>query len=317
MKMNNRLSVFDLFNNVEGKTLAEVFETEGLYYVVAKAPLYFSPDDTGYVLNPFDMQTFRMDNNAPLGIVKDRYGIVQLEDAFGMVDDLVAEGACIMRAGPVNRGERYYFLLRGRDEIVLPAGQKLVSLISLANSFDRSGSMTAQINVYDTASKAVLTTGAALKIRHTKHVKRRLLYAKKILGRTSETWARFEGFFKEASRFNLTEEQANEYFLAMIPDSEDSKKPANIRERIYKLYKGDGIVSKMPSAHNTLWGAYMAIVEDAEYNRGIRNSKIKSADAAQIHSVLEGNAAMVKTKAYLMAYRMMEAAGNNLERLSA
>ncbi|MFN9898132.1 MAG: alpha/beta hydrolase, partial [bacterium] len=71
----------------EAMTSEQVVELANLNYEVAKTPIYINPpvgdgeESTNVELPNID-DTYRLDTKAPLGLVSERYEIVQNKDAF-------------------------------------------------------------------------------------------------------------------------------------------------------------------------------------------------------------------------------------------
>ena len=88
------------------------------------------------------MANVREDTNEVLGVVSDKYRIIQNEDAFKFADDLVGvrEGEAIYEtAGSLFNGRRVFMLLNLPAEKIL--GDEVNKYLCLSNSHDGSGAM--------------------------------------------------------------------------------------------------------------------------------------------------------------------------------
>ena len=105
----------------------------GLDWDVRQAPVQsFEPFPTiadGYKMN------IRNDNGMPLGIVKERYRVVQNLDAFAFMDSLVQEGVSFIQAGQFQGGRKVWLLARLPDPYTV-VGDDVQPYIIFINSHD-------------------------------------------------------------------------------------------------------------------------------------------------------------------------------------
>ena len=134
------------------------------------------------------MATMRMDNNYPLGIVSDNYGIVQNADAFKFIDQLVGgnldgqhERPVIDAAGILGNGERIFVTAKFPEQIRLAHGDNdNVSLyVVFTTSHDGSGAVNAMVTPVrvvcnNTLNIALRDHNGKLSFRHTSGVMSRL-----------------------------------------------------------------------------------------------------------------------------------------------
>ena len=79
----------------------------------------------------------RSTDHAPLGIVSDRYKVVQNEDAFQFTDDLLGEGVTYETAGALQGGRKVWLLARMPQRYVI-AGDEITPYMVFMNSHDGS-----------------------------------------------------------------------------------------------------------------------------------------------------------------------------------
>lgn len=316
-----RESVFDQLNDISGLTYEEALNKAELTYQVGKAPLFWenkveiegADPYVSFESSPQHAQIIRLDRREPLGVTKNDYGIVQVDEAYSIVSDLVTDGYPMLRGGYTGAGERTYMVLKGKDEISLYDEEKIFCTIVVTNAYDGTESLTARIAAFNTATQVLMTTGDLVKLRHSKHVLKRLSDKRKILKKASESWTEFKNAYDKLTRVQIKDDQAKIYFLALLPEKDDestNQRGANIRERMFKLYSGEGMGSKLPCAKGTLWGAYMAAIEDCEYHRVVRKSKLRDSRSQEIYSRIQGPMAMQKASAYGMALTMADRFGS-------
>ena len=86
----------------------EALELSGLNWTVVQRPIMTSTYDLipGYKANT------RSSDHATLGIVTDRYQVVQNSEAFQFTDDLLGEGVTYETAGSLQSGRKVWLLAR-------------------------------------------------------------------------------------------------------------------------------------------------------------------------------------------------------------
>ena len=82
----------------------------------------------------------RDDNGSLLGIVSDRYKVVQNKDAFEFTDALLNHGVKYETAGSLNGGRRIWLLAKLPDEYYL-AEEKVDPYVVFSNCHDGSGAI--------------------------------------------------------------------------------------------------------------------------------------------------------------------------------
>ena len=134
------------------------------------------------------MATMRLDHNETLGLVSDKYGIVQNEDAFKFVD-LFCSGQFAERdntpvietCGVLGKGERVFVTAKFPEKIVLDAKRDdLVDMyMTFTTSHDGTGAVRAMVTPVRVVCNNTLTMALSHNIgrvsfRHTSNVMNRL-----------------------------------------------------------------------------------------------------------------------------------------------
>lgn len=128
--------------------------------------------------------TMRMDENKPLGVVTDAYGVVQNSEAFSFIDTLCSGGSgapVIESAGVLGNGERVFVTAKFAEDIILDnKGDDRVELYMVfTTSHDGMGSvkcMCTPVRVVcnNTLNSALQNNVGCLSLRHSTHVTQRL-----------------------------------------------------------------------------------------------------------------------------------------------
>ena len=92
----------------EAPTSADALIYAGLDWEIIQKDVY---TEDGSLIAGCKVNTRSIDN-APLGIVSDRYKVVQNEDAFQFTDDLLGAGVTYETAGALQGGRKVWMLAR-------------------------------------------------------------------------------------------------------------------------------------------------------------------------------------------------------------
>ena len=111
----------------------EALELAGLDWQVESRYIYSS---TGAMI-PGYRANVRSTDDAVLGVVSDRYRIVQNEEAFQFTDDLLGEGVTYETAGSLQGGKKVWMLARLPRKYLI-AGDQVVPYLVIFNSHDGS-----------------------------------------------------------------------------------------------------------------------------------------------------------------------------------
>ena len=117
----------------EAPTSADALIYAGLDWEVVQKNVYTENGSLipGYRVN------LRSTDNAALGIVSDRYKVVQNEDAFQFTDDLLGAGVTYETAGALQGGRKVWMLARMPHRYII-AGDEIAPYLVVMNSHDGS-----------------------------------------------------------------------------------------------------------------------------------------------------------------------------------
>ena len=123
----------------EAPTSADAIRIAGLDWEVAPKPIYdeFGRELPGYKVN------IRTSDNTALGIVTDRYKIVQNSEAFAFTDELLGHGVKYETAGSLASGKRIWMLARMENTTL--AEENIDPFLIFTNSHDGTGAIRVAI----------------------------------------------------------------------------------------------------------------------------------------------------------------------------
>ena len=120
-----------------------------------------------------------------LGVVSDRYRIVQNEEAFQFTDDLLGEGVTYETAGSLQGGKKVWMLARLPRKYLI-AGDQVVPYLVIFNSHDGSSGVKVamtpiRVVCQNTLNLALNTAKRSWTARHTENVLLRVQDARETL----------------------------------------------------------------------------------------------------------------------------------------
>lgn len=114
----------------------EALEKSGLNWTVTQRPIMTSDFKSipGYKAN------VRQTDDTVLGVVTDRYKVVQNHEAFAFTDSLLGEGVKYETAGSLNGGRKIWLLAKLPDKYIME-GERIEPYIVFSSSHDGNGSI--------------------------------------------------------------------------------------------------------------------------------------------------------------------------------
>lgn len=202
---------------MEAPTSAEALTLAGLdWRVIQKA---IETEDGTPI--PSFKANIRDSDEKVLGVVTDRYRVVQNTDAFSFTDELLGEGITYETAGSLQEGRRTWLLARLPQRYII-SGDEITPFLVFMNSHDGTGSIKAAITpvrvvCQNTLNLALSTAKRYWSTNHTGDIlgkisdaKNTLLYADKYMGELGKT-------IDHLNRTKLTDRQVYEYIDALFP----------------------------------------------------------------------------------------------------
>jgi len=230
-----------------------------------------------------------------LGVVGQRYHVLQNEDLFSFGDNILDGGGRWETAGAI-RGGRVVFgsLALERETILDPNGvaDKVKTYLLINTSHD--GSIAIQASITPVRVVCANTLNLALnrtrkkdgvkqsfKIRHTQTANGKVQIARETLGLANAYMDAFDVMAKAMIEKEVTAQQFNDIVLAAYPKPENDKKIAltkwtNKIDTINDIYTGEfnGMIA------GNAWGAFNALTERLDWYRSARGGNTESILAA-------------------------------------
>lgn len=300
---------------VDGNNVDEWRVAAGLNWDAEKRQAYYSRTVDGKrIPTPIDDRyaLVRTDTQAALGVVSDRYQVVQPRDVLEFYRDLVADyGWQIETAGSLLDGRRIWALARTGAETRIAGVDVVKAYCLLATSFDGSLATQAQFtsvrvvcnNTLQLARKT--DSAGAVKVRHS--AKFDSLSVKTDLGIAGDVWTAFEDRAAALSEHKVTDAEVTRFFEKVLgPEcyvaGREDRGPSPKLKAIIAGYLG-GQGADLRSARGTAWGLVNAVTEYADHT-----ARTRGGDGSQrLNSAWFGAGATLKAAAWEAAGELLAA----------
>lgn len=226
---------------MEAPSSEDALKLAGLDWNVVQEPIYtnFNELIEGYKANVRDS------DRKVLGVVSDRYKVVQNVDAFSFTDELLGKGVRYETAGSLQEGKKVWLLARLPREYII-AGERISPYLVFSNTHDGSGSVKVAITPVrvvcnNTLNLALDTAKRSFSMIHTGNIQDKIQEAKDTLS-LAENYMDCLGIeFEKLRRQKLSDEQVKEYVELLLPMEKDStptqsKNILRLREDMMKRY---------------------------------------------------------------------------------
>ena len=213
-------------------TSADALVYAGLNWAVEQKNVY-AEDGTrisGYKAN------VRNTDNVTLGIVSDRYKVVQNEDAFQFTNELLDSGVTYETAGALQGGRKVWMLARMPHRYII-AGDEIAPYLVVMNSHDGSSGIKVamtpiRVVCQNTLNLALHSAKRIWTTKHTENVMSRVHEARETL-MLAETYMGELGRGIDAlSQIRLSDRKAMEFMQEFFPvtnDMPDVQRKNNLR----------------------------------------------------------------------------------------
>ena len=220
---------------------ADALRLAGLDWKVVQEPIYTNYNEpvSGYRANVRDS------DRKVLGVVSDRYKVVQNNDAFSFTDELLGKGVRYETAGSLQEGKKVWLLARLPREYII-AGERISPYLVFSNTHDGSGSVKVAITPVrvvcnNTLNLALSTARRSFSMIHTGNIRDKIQEAKDTLFMAEEYMDCLGIEFERLRRQKVTDSQVKEYIEQLLPMEKEptpvqGKNIIRLRKDLMKRY---------------------------------------------------------------------------------
>lgn len=225
----------------DAPTSADAIRLAGIDWTVVQEPIYtnFNKMVEGYRAN------VRSSDRKVLGVVSDRYKVVQNVEAFSFTDELLGSGVRYETAGSLQEGKKVWLLARLPREYIV-AGERISPYLVFSNTHDGSGSVRVAISPVrvvcnNTLNLALNTAKRSFSMIHTGNIQDKIQEAKNTLFMAEEYMECLGVEFEQLRKQKVTDAQVKEYVEQLLPLEKEPtpiqrKNTARLRQDMMKRY---------------------------------------------------------------------------------
>ncbi len=213
----------------------------GLDWDVIQKPIFTSTGEEigGYKAN------VRSTDNCILGVVSDKYKVVQNKEAFSFTDTLLGEGVRYETAGSLQGGKKVWLLARLPREYII-SGERISPYLVFSTSHDGSGAVKVAITPIrvvcnNTLNLALNTASRSFSMMHTSSVQSKIQEAHDALFRAEDYMEKLGNEIERLKEIKMSDDQVNEYIEVLLPLDMDAtpiqvKNAFKLRDDIRERY---------------------------------------------------------------------------------
>ena len=205
----------------EAPNSKDALRLAGLNWKVLQEPVYTENEELiqGYKANVRDT------DRKVLGVVTDRYKVIQNEEAFAFTDTLLGEGVRYETAGSLQEGRRVWMLARLPREFII-GGERISPYMVFSNTHDGSGAVKTALTPIrvvcnNTLNLALRTAKRSWSMIHTGDISGKIEEAKNTLLLADEYMTALGQEFEDLRKIKLSEKQVLDYIKILLPMEEN------------------------------------------------------------------------------------------------
>lgn len=213
---------------INAPTSKEALGLAGLDWQVVQEPIYTETEELieGYKANVRDS------DRRVLGVVTDRYKVIQNEDAFAFTDALLGEGVRYETAGSLQGGKKVWLLAHMPHEYII-SGERISPYLVFSNTHDGSGAIKVALTPIrvvcnNTLNLALNTAKRSWSMIHTGDIKGKMEEAKNTLFMAEHYMDALGKEFETLRMISMSDNKVMEYIDELLPVDE-SATPQQIR----------------------------------------------------------------------------------------
>lgn len=214
---------------MEAPSSADALRLAGLDWKVVQESVYTANGERvpGFYAN------IRDKDRRTLGVVSDRYKVVQNEEAFAFTDALLGAGVRYETAGSLQNGRKVWILARLPHSYII-SGEQVDPYLVFSNTHDGTGSIRAAVTPVrvvccNTLNLALETAKRSWACVHTGDIRGKITDARETLSLAGAYMEALGKKFDELQKKRLTDHQVKDLIEVLLPmEEEDSKKARNV-----------------------------------------------------------------------------------------
>lgn len=207
---------------MEAPSSKEALSLAGLDWRVLQEPIYTENEELveGYKANVRDS------DRKVLGVVTDRYKVIQNEEAFAFTDELLGEGVRYETAGSLQGGKKVWLLAHLPHEYII-SGERISPYLLFSNTHDGSGAIKVALTPIrvvcnNTLNLALSTAKRSWSMIHTGDIMGKMEEAKDTLFMAEKYMDSLGKEFETLKMKKISDSKVMEYIEMLLPVEESS-----------------------------------------------------------------------------------------------
>ena len=203
-------------------TSKEALRMAGLDWQVVQEPIYTETEERidGYKANVRDM------DRRVLGVVTDRYKVIQNEEAFAFTDELLGEGVRYETAGSLQGGRKIWLLAHLPQEYII-SGEHISPYLVFSNTHDGSGAIKVALTPIrvvcnNTLNLALNTAKRSWSMIHTGDIRGKMEEAKDTLFMAKRYMDELGKEFETLRKISMSDKTVMQYIEELLPVDENA-----------------------------------------------------------------------------------------------
>ena len=203
-------------------TSKEALRMAGLDWQVVQEPIYTETEERidGYRANVRDM------DRRVLGVVTDRYKVIQNEEAFAFTDELLGEGVRYETAGSLQGGRKVWLLAHLPQEYII-SGEHISPYLVFSNTHDGSGAIKVALTPIrvvcnNTLNLALNTAKRSWSMIHTGDIRGKMEEAKDTLFMAKRYMDELGKEFETLRKISMSDKTVMQYIEELLPVDENA-----------------------------------------------------------------------------------------------
>lgn len=215
----------------EAPSSSEALIKAGLDWNVVQEPIYTETEELieGYKANVRDS------DRKVLGVVTDRYKVIQNQEAFAFTDELLGEGVRYETAGSLQGGKKVWLLAHMPHEYII-SGERISPYLLFSNTHDGSGAIKVALTpirvvCQNTLNLALSQASRSWSMIHTGNIQNKLQEAKDTLFMAEKYMDNLGKEFETLRMQSMTDKQVVEFIETLLPieDNATSQQKRNMK----------------------------------------------------------------------------------------
>ena len=252
---------------------AEALELAGLDWEVNSRPIY---TDNGIAIPGYIANT-RSSDNKVLGVVSDKYKIVQNKDAFAFTDSLLDNEAKYVTAGSLRGGKNVWMLAELPETKIL--GDAVGQYLCFTNTHDGTGAVRVfvtpvRVVCNNTLNLALNTAKRSWSCRHMGNMESKMHEATRTLELANKYMEELAKTADQLANTTITDDRIRQIVAEMFPVDEDSQSHRQIvnMEQAKKEFMIAYYMPDIKQFRNTAWGMVNAMSDMVAHSSPRRNT---------------------------------------------